>query len=303
MLRIIFFRILLALFSCSSVKFEGYEENENGLIYKFHTKAGDTAKPAVGDYVFIRMINKFTDDSILFNSWLRKPDGIVSFNLRQPAFHGSIEDAIMSMSIGDSASFKISADSIYALIPKEDSAKAFPPGTYFTFEIKLMNVMTAMEMQEEQRKKYEAYMAQVQEKSAYNKENGKKIISDYVAQNKISEKATKSGLIYIEHEKGKGKAPAFGSMVMVNYIGRLLEDGTVFDASNGQPLEFSLGKDPMIKGFHEGIALMRLGGKATIILPSELGYDSLGSVDPRTGMYGILPYAPLLFEVELVGIK
>ncbi len=303
--RMVGISVLLCLFACSSAKFEGYEETENGLCYKFYSQSADSAKPKVGDYIFVQMINKFSEDSVLFSSWDAKDDGVVSFQLRQPAFKGSIEEAIMLMSKGDSASFKISADSIYALIPKEDSAKAFPPGTYFTFEIKLMNVMTAMEMQEKQQKKYEAYLAEIESKSKWNKENEQKIIQEYLTQSKITTAPSQTGLFYIEHEPGKGKKAVKGSTVVVNYVGRTLLDGQVFDASemHGRPYEFVLGKDPVISGWVEGLERMKAGGKATFLIPSALAYDSTGSIDPQSGMYAILPYSPLLFEIELVEVK
>lgn len=298
--------LLLALCACTPSKFDGFEETENGLYYRFVSHSGDTERPQVGDYIFIQMINRYTEDSVLYNSFESgRPDGVVTFQLRQPAFKGSLEEAIMMMNVGDSALFKISADSIYNLIPKEDSAKAFPPGTYFTFELKLKKVMTAVQMQEEQEKKYQAYLEEIRRKSEWNKENESKIIQDYISMNKITEKPLKSGLIYIEHEKGKGKAPQKGNKLTVNYVGRTLVDGEIFDASDmhGGPMEYEFGGQPMIKGWDEGVALMRMGGKATFILPSVLGYDSTGSISPTSGMYSILPYSPLLFEIELVDVK
>lgn len=298
--------ILLALSACSSSRFDGYEETENGLFYRFITHSGDTDRPQVGDYVFVQMVNKFTEDSVLYNSFESgRPNGVVTFQLRQPAFKGSLEEAIMLMSTGDSALFKISADSIYSLIPKEDSAEAFPPGTFFTFELKLVKVMTAQQMQDEQQKKYQAYLEEIQRKSAWNKENEAKVISDYLSMNKIETKALKSGLIYIEHEKGKGTMPVKGSKLAVNYVGRTLVDGEVFDASDmhGGPMTYEFGGQPMIKGWDEGLSMMKAGGKATLILPSALAYDSMGSISPTSGMYSILPYAPIMFEIELLEVK
>jgi peptidylprolyl isomerase len=102
---------------------------------------------------------------------------------------------------------------------------------------------------------------------------------------------------YIETEAGTGEQPVAGDRVAVHYTGTL-EDGTVFDSSleRGQPIEFVLGQGMVIPGWDQGIAMMREGGKATLVIPPELAYGPQGS--PPT----IPPDATLTFEVELVGV-
>jgi FKBP-type peptidyl-prolyl cis-trans isomerase len=85
-------------------------------------------------------------------------------------------------------------------------------------------------------------------------------------------------------------------MVKVNYTGKLL-DGTQFDSSEGRdPIEFALGTGRVIKGWDEGIAMMRKGEKAVLIIPSTLGYGERGS-------QRIPPFSTLVFDVELVDFK
>jgi peptidylprolyl isomerase len=107
-----------------------------------------------------------------------------------------------------------------------------------------------------------------------------------------------SGLKYVEITPGIGPAPQTGDFVAVHYVGTL-EDGTVFDSSysRNQPIRFMLGVGNVIKGWDEGIALMREGGKARLIIPPELGYgaNGAGTVIP--------PNATLIFEVELVSVQ
>src|SRR5262245_59840853 len=109
---------------------------------------------------------------------------------------------------------------------------------------------------------------------------------------------TESGLEYIEVESGTGAQAEAGKMVSVHYTGKF-QDGKVFDSSipRGEPITFRLGKGKVIKGWDEGIALMKVGGKAQLIIPSHLGYGERGAG-------GVIPpNATLLFDVELVDVK
>jgi len=106
-----------------------------------------------------------------------------------------------------------------------------------------------------------------------------------------------SGLQYIEIQAGDGPAPQAGEVVAVHYTGTLT-DGTVFDSSveRGVPFQFPLGRGMVIPGWDEGIALMKVGGKARLIIPPELAYG-------ESGAGGVIPpNATLIFEVELVSI-
>lgn len=101
---------------------------------------------------------------------------------------------------------------------------------------------------------------------------------------------------YVEVEAGTGAQPRPGDIVSVHYTGTL-EDGTVFDSSteSGQPFTFVLGQGQVIPGWDQGVALMREGGKATLIIPPELAYGEAGRDQ-------IPPNATLTFDVELVQV-
>jgi len=109
---------------------------------------------------------------------------------------------------------------------------------------------------------------------------------------------TASGLEYIEVEEGTGAQAEAGKTVSVHYTGKL-QDGKVFDSSvsRGEPISFRLGVGQVIKGWDEGIALMKVGGKAQLVIPSALGYGERGAG-------GVIPpNATLVFDVELVAVK
>ena len=117
--------------------------------------------------------------------------------------------------------------------------------------------------------------------------------------NKISKgsKKTPSGLMYKIDKKGSGDYAKAGDIVSVHYTG-FLPDGTKFDSSvdRGEPIEFPLGQGRVIKGWDEGITLLNIGSKATLIIPPSLGYGS-------RAMGPIPANSILIFEVELVDIK
>jgi peptidylprolyl isomerase len=113
---------------------------------------------------------------------------------------------------------------------------------------------------------------------------------------------TPSGLKFEDAVVGTGASPTSGQTCVMHYTGWLWVNGakgSKFDSSvdRGRPFEFPIGRGRVIKGWDEGVASMKIGGKRTLLIPPSLGYGDRGAG-------GVIPPgATLLFEVELIGVR
>lgn len=300
--------IALVFASCSnSSDFEGYTKAENGLHYKFFNHNESGVKINEGDGItFSYVISNNKNDSVIVDSKSVSQDGsgYTKFLMPKTSFVGSLEDGMAMMCKGDSAAFIFSADSFFFKTMKyKELPPQFKPGEKLKAIVKIKDVLGKKELEENQKQQMADQEKMMKEAEA--KEKGD--LDKYLADNKITVKPTESGLYFIETKKGSGAKPKAGDQVEVNYAGRLL-DGKLFDTSiesvakegnvfNPQrpygPFKFILGQGQVIKGWDEAISMLAKGGKAKIILPSNLAYGPNGGGP-------IPPFAPLTFEVELV---
>lgn len=119
----------------------------------------------------------------------------------------------------------------------------------------------------------------------------RELIVSYLNENNLSAEETEDGLFYIITELGTGSHPTIDNKVTVNYVGKLL-NGSVFDSNNN--ISFPL--RGVIEGWQKGIPLIRKGGSATLLIPSQLGYgsQSVGTIPANS---------VLVFEVDLLDIE
>jgi FKBP-type peptidyl-prolyl cis-trans isomerase FkpA len=109
---------------------------------------------------------------------------------------------------------------------------------------------------------------------------------------------TASGLVIEEMQLGEGVEATAGKMVSVHYSG-YLTNGSKFDSSvdRNEPFDFPLGRGHVIRGWDEGVAGMKVGGKRKLTIPSDLGYGARGAG-------GVIPpNATLVFDVELLAVR
>ncbi len=149
--------------------------------------------------------------------------------------------------------------------------------------------------------KQSVYKAAAEKRNAERSEQAGANLSEgqaFLAENAEKEGVvtTESGLQYMIVEEGEGEAPSATDTVVVHYTGTLL-DGSEFDSSHkrGQPATFKL--NGVIKGWTEGLQMVKPGGKAKLFIPPELAYGERGA----GAMIG--PNQTLIFDVELIEVK
>jgi len=142
-----------------------------------------------------------------------------------------------------------------------------------------------------------AQMAKIRSESSTHgeKESGKKFIAEYLKAN-TKAKQTASGLVYEIIKEGTGKQPTGSDTVEVHYHGTLT-NGTVFDSSVKRNKTISFPLNRVIRGWTEGLQLVKEGGKIKLVIPSDLAYGNAGAPPAIPGG------ATLIFEVELFKVN
>ncbi|MDD2621471.1 MAG: FKBP-type peptidyl-prolyl cis-trans isomerase [Bacteroidales bacterium] len=258
--------------ACKEKKYKDYQQTASGLLYKFEVENKDALSPKPDDFLYLSLSYRTDNDSIVFEE--REINDIM-----RPSFYpGDLYEAYGLMHEGDVALFVMKADSFFINMMGIQELPAFIlPETMLEFRIKLNKIKTMQDFEKEETES----------------------IEKYIKDNNIKEQALESGLYFIETQAGTGAKVDTGKTIVINYTGKLL-DGTVFDSSIGEgkePMEFKLQEGMFIKGFTEGLLLMKEKGKATLLIPSKIGY---GPGHPQSP---IPPFSPLLFELEILSVK
>jgi len=258
--------LLLLLVACKPEAENKRLVTPNGLQYEMHVNVAEE-KAVLGDILVIDM-QYGTDDSLIFDS--KNYGRPVYLQVTNPAYAGSMEEGLVLLGAGDSATFYLSADSVYNRIFNLPLPLGIKPGSEMVFHIGVLAVR-----------------------------NEDRDLEKFLFNQGISDTARNSGLIISRKLEGKGRTAVSGKKVTVHYAGTLL-DGTKFDSSRerNEPFTFVLGEGQVIQGWEEGIALLREGDVARLIIPSYLAYG------PKGAAGGLIPpYATLLFDVEVLKVE
>jgi FKBP-type peptidyl-prolyl cis-trans isomerase len=257
-------------------------------LYIIETQPGSGVKIDTGSQVKMNYRVSLLDGKELFSSFER-PEPI-KFEYGKRIDTQGFESAVSTLKKGSKAKFIIPSTLAFG---RRGSGTAVAPYQSLVYDVEILDVKTKAEYEKEQIENQKS--EQMKTDSLKNAEHG--LLEKYLKDNKITVKPQTDGLYYIPVVAGTGPKAEAGKTVKVHYTGKLL-NGKVFDSSveRKNPIEFMLGRGQVIKGWDEGIAMMKQGEKATLIIPSAIGYS-----DRDMGV--IPPYSTLVFDVELVEVK
>ncbi|QEH42361.1 FKBP-type peptidyl-prolyl cis-trans isomerase [Chitinophaga sp. XS-30] len=253
----------------------GPRKTPGGIDYTIDVN-GKGEKLKVGDTVLMHFTT-YLNDSLLMDSRKERAGTPITVVIKKSEDKLDLMDGFVELSEGDSATFVLPVDSLPQMP---------------MFAKKGDNMRIAF---------------RVESKYSKAKQNAKeeKEIKEYISKNNLTTTTTPSGVYIAVTEEGTGEQPKNGDIVSVNYTGKLL-DGTMFDSNQDttlrpgmplQPLTFPVGQGRVIPGWDEGIAQLKKGSKATLVIPSSLAYG----VDGSPPM--IQPNSVLVFTVELLDVK
>lgn len=269
-------------------------KTESGYEYEIVRKGSEEAIP-VNSYVFFNM-SLMADDSLLQSTAAMGKPSVLKM-MEDNKNYGQLKpliDLMGTLHEGDSLLFFFPLDSFDSKPPAFESLTG-----PLVYHVGIVDVMDEAS--------FEAHSDSIQQEQ----EAVRQVVRDRLPQVEASVQATyasykkgeltaqmqttSTGLRYIVHEQGDGPKPVKGDQVSVHYYGILDSTGQMFDTSfkGGQPYQFPLGMGQVIQGWDEGLLLFNKGTKATLFIPTALGYGAAGSppVIPEN--------ADLVFYVEL----
>lgn len=264
------FMAIVATASCNTtnsddgIKKRVIVENPNGRAVK------------VGDVIIITSEFKLNDNPMPNNP---EPMPLI---IKEPERAGDLYAALLLMKEGESMEFSFDPASYFG----EQRPPMVEENDTVHITVNILSVMSEEEyIAEMNRREQEFLDAQIKE------------IEQYMADNKLKGIKTESGLFYVCITEGSGPQVKNGQIITTHYTGTLL-DGTKFDSSldRNEPFQVVVGHGRVIKGWDEGLQLMKVGEKSKLIIPSVLGY---GSRDMGT----IPPNSILVFDMEILSVE
>ena len=257
-------------------------------LYFVETSQGKGAKIDSGKWVKAHFKVSLIDGKQVFSTEDRGEPMEFEYGKRfdTPGF----EEGISKMLKGGKATFIVPSKIAFG---EAGRGAMVPPYSTVIYDVEVIDIQSKADHDKALAEKKKTDAAKLET----NKKQEGELMKKYLTEHKITAKPSASGLIYVEKVKGTGAKAAAGKKVKVHYTGTLL-DGTKFDSSRdrNEPFEFELGKGQVIKGWDEGIAMMNVGGKATLVIPSSIAYG-------ERDMGKIPAYSTLVFDVELLDVK
>jgi FKBP-type peptidyl-prolyl cis-trans isomerase FkpA len=307
-LKSIFLSLAIIVAASGTSSCQKTKTTTDGIEYTYIKEGKDN--PKKGEFV-IYHLNVATETDSTFISTVK--DGVPAYLIFDDSIprKTGMDEIFLGLRKGDSISIKAPAlkifgDNVPYFLKAEQNVK---------IQIGVIDVLDEKGAQDFFMKLQENQMKKENEAAAKQVETDIKLIEEYVAKNKLAASRTESGLFYVIEKEGQGEVIQAGQTVSVQYAGFLL-DGTLFDTSlkdlaqqnkvyNEQrdamggyaPIEVQVGVGAVIPGWDEGLALLKKGSKAKLLIPSTLAYGNRQSGEI------IKPNSVLVFDVEVTDVK
>jgi FKBP-type peptidyl-prolyl cis-trans isomerase len=295
-------KILLAaatLFMVASVftscggrsELRGFKKTKTGLHYKFHVKT-DSPRAQLGDIIIAEIWVYLGEELEYTNAGAPEP----MFQVLESQHTGDLMEALKMIGRGDSVTFAFNLDTLRKYNP---GMMANEETRFLLYTIKVEGVYSEAEFE-----------IKMEEDQIRGEVEDAERLAAYISEQGITVKPNADGVYMIVKTRGTGAPATKGKTILMNYTGRLL-DGTIFDTSlenvakehdlwNPQrqyiPLEFPVGLGQVIPGMDNALVDMRVGTKATLIIPSNMAYGARATAS-------IPAFSTLIFDIEIVGVK
>lgn len=288
----LFFLLLMVGFSVLSQ--DGFRKTASGLKFNLVLdEPGATAK--VGQLVSLHMILSDVKGNEIKNSY--KSGKPILFPVKVSTFEGDIYEAVSLLSQGDSALFKIPADSMYARVFRKE-VPADLVGSHLDLNVRVFKIWDQKEREAELKAQVEEVTPQ--EKKRRTQEVLK--IEAFLKKEGVEAKKSPKGVYYQIIKEGKGTSvPENEKTLVINYEGKLL-DGRVFETTYnskdiGRPVSFVLGAGSVIEGWEDVVPLLKEGDYVTMVVPSHLAFGNHKKSEL------VKENTPLIFNMEIVGVR
>ena len=280
-----------------------FQKVENGMQYKIISSGkGETLKQGNFLEINFKQIYQGAKDSVLFDSWDKSAQIVMLDSAGIPPVYFKIFTEARK---GDSVIIKQLTDSIMKMGGTPPFMKK---GQYIVTHYKIMNVYTSKAQADSATQAQMAIARERQEKrSAEQAIKDDKAIQDYLKANKVTATKTGGGTYVEIVQAGNGVALDSAAIVKVNYTGRTLDGGKVFDSNTDpqfnhvEPFRVNLGATPgmpgsVIKGWVDGLRILQKGSKARLYIPSTAAYGEQGAgADIKAN-------SNLVFDVEILDV-
>lgn len=262
----------------------GFKKTDSGLYYKLHIENKDGKSAQINDMMTLEMTYR-TEDSILFST--ANTGQPAKLPLLESDHKGDIYEGLALLKVGDSATLIVKADSFFLRTLRMGQLPEYiKPGSNMYFDVKILEILSMEEI--ENKKKADNEAAKLNEPI---------LLENYLKENKITVKPLPSGLYFIPQVAGSGRKANPGDRAKAHFVISLIDGKQLFSSyERGEPFTIEVGKEFDNAGLTEGLAMMRKGEKATILVPSSLAFGEEGR-----GEF-VPPYSTIIYKVELADL-